>query len=162
MATQTIQFDSLPTADLDGSIAAYVIDGSDTALASLTESSLAGRWTGTLTDHTAGDFELIVSDDSGIIAMYWVRLLATTGTYIAWERGDLISETINGKLTTERLALIDGAMQTGADGDTGETLSDQLDVIELISGSPSPNEIIITASNFGQDGETLLLKEGSS
>lgn len=37
------------------------------------------------------------------------------------------AESADGKLTAERLELIDGSMQTGADGDTGKTLSDQID-----------------------------------
>ena len=100
MATQTIQFDTLATAELTGSIAAYLLDGSDTALASLTETSPSGRWTGTLTDHAAGDFELVITDDSGVLALYWVRLAAETGTYPAVERWELPLATIAADLVT--------------------------------------------------------------
>ena len=51
----------------------------------------------------------------------------------------------DGKLSTARLAKIDGAMQTGADGDTGETLSDQIDGITLGGGTGDASQSTLLA-----------------
>ena len=129
MAIQTIQFDTFATAELTGSIAAYLLDGSDTALASLTETSPSGRWTGTLTDHAAGDFELVITDDSGVLALYWVRLLADAGTYPAVERWELTLETLSDQIDGLATPALDAAALRAALGMSSADLDDQLAAI---------------------------------
>ncbi|MCA9064660.1 MAG: hypothetical protein KDA96_16425, partial [Planctomycetaceae bacterium] len=51
-----------------------------------------------------------------------------------------LAGSADSKLTTGRLAKLDGAMQAGADNDTGKTLSDQIDGIGGIGGSGDASE----------------------
>jgi hypothetical protein len=61
--------------------------------------------------------------DSGIIALIANAAAAKTA-----------AESVDAKLTSPRLTQIDGAMQAGADNDTGKTLSDQIDGVSSGSG----------------------------
>lgn len=59
-------------------------------------------------------------------------------------------ETTADKLTTERLAKIDGAMQAAGEGFTGETLSDQIDGVgSELTLSPEDKQSIITGTVNG-------------
>jgi hypothetical protein len=92
-----------------------------------------------LTEAGSGEYVVDLPDSyfatDGDHVSLTVASTAITGTVVVESLG-----VVTDKLTTERLAKIDGAMQTGADGDTGETLSDQIDGI---GGGPSAEDIRI-------------------
>lgn len=92
MATQTIEFDAFSLTDIgSGTITATLDDGSDTALAAITEVS-RGTYTGTVTDHATGDFKLIIFYNGKRVASWWVNLAVATATYQAVERWELVSQ----------------------------------------------------------------------
>jgi hypothetical protein len=137
--TQTIIIDtydqsgagSITFALLDSTVdrAAVSVDSITHAFASGSNNTIVV----TLTNATvipAGDYFLQVTID-GVAGFVWVALAGVADEVVeATAERNVLMQGIADKLTTERLAKIDGAMQAGGEGFTGETLSEQIAVIE--------------------------------
>lgn len=104
MTTQTIQFESVSLSEIgSGTITAFLFSGAtlSATLSSIAENStLKGRYTGTVADVAAGDYRLVVKFDGYTVSEpdETVTLLLAVGTYVS-----------------KRLAVLDSATQTQLD-----------------------------------------------
>lgn len=107
MATQTIQFESVSLREIgSGTITAEIFQGSTTAasLTDITEDATRnGRYTGTVEDKDAGDYDLLVKFDGYTVSepKYHVDLLLAVGTYVAKATVELDS-SVRVKLAAEQ------------------------------------------------------------
>jgi len=101
MVQQTIQFESVSLSEIgSGTITAFLYSGDTLAatLANITENStLKGRYTGTVDDKAAGDYRLVVKFDGYTVSEpdYLVTLLLAVGTYTAERLAELDSASIS-------------------------------------------------------------------
>jgi hypothetical protein len=141
MATQTIEFRA-PTAQ--AVTAKLFAIGSDTQVASASATEATNRkgtYAAAFTDVAAGTYDLIAFVSITPVARWFVKLTLTTATFQATD-----TATVESAIS---------ALQ-GADGDTLETLSDQIDGIE---GGGSSNVTVLPATGIVANrsaGVTLL------
>lgn len=144
----TTQYVIIDTFDNSGAASiTFALKDSTTARASVSVDTITHAFAAgsdntiivTLTNATvipAGDYFLQVTID-GVAGFVWVALAGVADEVVeATAERNVLMQGIADKLTTERLAKIDGAMQAGADGDTGKTLSDQIDLLNVSDSSP--------------------------
>lgn len=99
MTTQTIQFESVSLSEVgSGTLTAFIYSGATltATLASITENStLKGRYTGTVADVAAGSYRLVVKYNGITVSEPndAVTLLLAVGTYVATRAAVLDSST---------------------------------------------------------------------
>lgn len=136
MATQTIEFRA-PTAQ--AVTAKLFAIGSDTQVASASATEATNRkgtYAAAFTDVAAGTYDLIAFVSITPVARWFVKLTLTTATFQATD-----TATVESAIS---------ALQ-GADGDTLETLSDQIDGLSTSTGSGA-RTVTITVN----DGAAVL------
>lgn len=140
MTTQTIQFESVSLSEIgSGTITAFLFSGAtlSATLSSIAENStLKGRYTGTVADVAAGDYRLVVKFDGYTVSEpdETVTLLLAVGTYVS-----------------KRLAELDSDALRAALGMSAADLDDQLDAI-LAGAGTGARTVTITVN----DGATVL------
>jgi len=144
MTTQTIQFESVSLSEIgSGTITAFLFSGAtlSATLSSIAENStLKGRYTGTVADVAAGDYRLVVKFDGYTVSEpdETVTLLLAVGTYVS-----------------KRLAELDSSSLRSALGMSAADLDAQLDAI-LAAASAGAGTGARTVTITVNDGTTAL------